>query len=119
MGFLLGYVIGARTGRTIAGAASHAPRADVSADDVFDVDDRVDRLLLIVSAMWALLEETGMTEERLVEKMEEIATFEEAQTATLHVCPKCGATVPVGFAACQFCGASTGIDPTTGPLEDV
>ena len=119
MGFLLGYVLGARTGRTVALAASRTTGGDVSSEDVLDIDGRVDRLLLIVSAMWALLEESGMTEERLVEKMEEIAAVEEAQNAARHVCRKCGATVPPDLAACQFCGAPTGLEPEIGPLDDV
>lgn len=119
MSFLLGYVLGSRTAATVSHAAAQAVQHGASEEKVRDVDDRIDRLLLIVSAMWELLEETGMTEERLVAKMEEIAAVEEAERANPIRCRQCDARVPTDADACQFCGKPTGLERSEGPLDEV
>ena len=71
-GFLVGYLMGSRTATRAAAAAAAMPQAGVGESRVLSVDDRVDRLTLIVEAMWELLEESGFSEEALQAKVEEI-----------------------------------------------
>ena len=58
LSFLTGYVLGQKDVSTNAMRAAAIPAAGtVSKEHILDVDERVDRLLLVVAAMWSLLEE--------------------------------------------------------------
>ena len=61
LSFLGGYLLGNRDAATSALRAAAIPaRGSVSSDDLLDLDERVDRLLLVVTAMATLLEEAGV-----------------------------------------------------------
>lgn len=73
------------------------------------VEQRVDQLLLVVQAMWTLIQEkTGLTDAELLARMTELDARDG--TADGHVrhppvkCAKCGATVARKFNRCLFCG---------------
>jgi len=109
LGFLTGYVLGQRDASTTAMRAAAMPRAGgASTEHVLDVDERVDRLLLVVAAMWSLLEETGLTEEQLATRMTELDAADGRTDGKLTpatvTCANCGAAVAGELPACQFCG---------------
>ena len=72
------------------------------------VDDRVDRLTLVVEAMWELLEESGYSEEALQAKVEEIdgrdGRVDGKVTRQPTSCHVCGSASPSGRTHCQMCG---------------
>ncbi|MDH3399133.1 MAG: hypothetical protein OEM81_15085 [Acidimicrobiia bacterium] len=115
--FIAGYVLGQRGAARAAGMASSAatfaasPTAKIQA-----LDDRIDRLMLVVESMWSLLEESGFTTKQLIERIKEIdgtdgAVDGEARKSAGR-CSECGAMLGRGLEHCQFCGHPTGVaDP--------
>lgn len=108
--FLTGYVLG-QHGAQSAKLASEASRSGgPSKSDLLDVHDRVDRLLLVVDAMWSLLEENGYTADQLKDRIEEIdasdGVVDGKRRPQGRHCRGCGTKVPAELAACQFCGES-------------
>jgi rubrerythrin len=71
---------------------------------VGELGDRVDRMALLVEAMWELLARDGHSEDELAQMIEEIVA---RRTAASTVCRECGARV-TGSNRCQICGAETG-----------
>jgi hypothetical protein len=117
MNFIAGYVLGQRGAARAAGMASSAsafaasPTAKIQA-----LDDRIDRLVLVVESMWSLLEENGYTVEQLMERIESIdgsdGTVDGQGPRSAGRCRECGAMLGRGLAICQFCGTETGtVDP--------
>jgi predicted Zn-ribbon and HTH transcriptional regulator len=96
------------------------PAPGISEARVLSVDDRVDRLSLIVEAMWELLEETGHTEEALRAKLEEIDARDgrvDGKVVRKPVpCRACGSSSPPGRATCQMCGEELSEVDTFGSL---
>lgn len=109
LGFLTGYVLGQRDASQTAMRAAAVPAAGgASTEHVLDVDDRVDRLLLVVAAMWSLLEDTGLTDDQLQQRILELDESDGVADGKLTpktvTCANCDAAVPGELAACQFCG---------------
>lgn len=73
-----------------------------------DVDERFDKLLYIVRAIWAIMEEQGLTSDDLIEKIQELDISDEIQDRTVResakTCPSCESIVPAGRENCQVCG---------------
>lgn len=119
--FALGYTVAGRGRARAASLASSMAMGESSrqANLLEDLAERVDRQLLLIQALWALLEEQGYTEEQLVAKIKEI---EAANPITGHAspvpadCPECGSKVAVGLTKCQICG--TEVDQETYPIQD-
>ena len=115
-GFLMGYLMGSRTASRVAAAAASMPAPGVVESRVLSVDERVDRLSLIVEAMWELLEESGYTEEALQAKVEEIDTRDGRADGKVNrppvSCAKCGSSSPAGRTTCQMCG-----EPLSGAVD--
>ncbi len=107
-GFLIGYLMGSRTATRAAAAAAAMPPSGVPESRVLGVDERVDRLTLIVEAMWELLEESGYSEEALQVKVEEIdardGRVDGRVTRLPSTCQACGSSSPSGRSTCQMCG---------------
>jgi hypothetical protein len=106
--FLTGYVLG-QHGAQSAKLASEASRGSgPSKSDLLDIHDRVDRLLLVVDAMWSLLEENGYTEEQLKDRIEQIdasdGVVDGRRRPRSRPCRECGSMVPAESESCQFCG---------------
>jgi hypothetical protein len=78
--------------------------------DLLDVNERVDRLLLVVDAMWSLLEEGGYTDEQLKERIEQIDSSDGVVDGRRRPqgrhCRECGTKVPADLPTCQFCGTA-------------
>lgn len=111
--FITGYVLGSRDAALTRSAATAMGRRTPESK-VLDLHDRVDRLVLVVEAMWELLEETGVSEERLVEKIRALDASDGVEDGKVTrkpvTCASCGSSSPAGRATCQVCGE---------PLPDV
>lgn len=119
--FLTGYVLGQHGAQSAKLASSVASRSGASANDIMDLNDRVDRLLLVVDAMWSLLEDAGYADEQLVERIEELDRSDGAADGRRRpeatTCVSCEAKVPGGLPACQFCG--TPVAGASDPIANV
>lgn len=111
--FIAGYVMGSRAaGRAAGMAASAAQFSAHSSNRLYEIDDRIDRLTMVIQAMWSLMVEQGLTEDDLRER---IASLDAADgnvdgraTPGPDTCPECRAVVSGGAAMCQFCGHELG-----------
>jgi hypothetical protein len=106
--FLTGYVLGQHGAQSARLASTAANLVGNSTEELLELHDRVDRLLLVVDAMWSLLEDDGHTEEQLRTRMREIDLVDGIEdgrrTGLISECGECGAKVAAGLASCQFCG---------------
>lgn len=122
--FVLGYTAGQKTASRAAALARDAAVADGTRHThrIEDLDERIDQLALIVRGMWALLEEGGVTVERLMAKLEELDMQDGVADGRVRRgpvdCPACDSKVPAGLARCQYCGAEVTRDDDH-PLGDL
>lgn len=111
MDFLIGYVLGERAASRAAafsrGAGANA--ASQVTGDLFDTNARIDRLLLVVDAMWSMLRERGYTDEDLAARIRSIDESDGAVDGTRKPLPRrcgeCESMVEPGRRTCAFCGA--------------
>jgi hypothetical protein len=86
-----------------------------------DVDDRIDRMLLLIEAMWSLLKEQGFTDEQLAGRLAELdhgdGVGDGRRTPQTSDCRECGSKVAAGLTACQFCGAAVAAHLAPGPFD--
>jgi len=122
--YFLGYSMGQKTASRAASLARSAAVADGThhTNRIEDLDERVDKLFMIMRAVWALLEEQGYTAEELSAKLEEIdledGVADGQVRAPLVDCPSCQSKVAPGLRNCQLCG--TEVRSETGhPLDHV
>jgi hypothetical protein len=111
---MLEFVLGYSMGQKSAARASALSRTATAIDGtgatrrIEDLDERIDKLAMIVRAMWALLEGQGLTADQLIAKLEEIdlldGTVDDQVRPGVVDCPSCHSKVAVGLKACQFCG---------------
>lgn len=121
--FLTGYILGqhgAQSARLASTAAAQTSGNPVS--DIIDLNERVDRLILVIDAMWSLLEEGGYTDAQLIERIQHIdaadGQVDGRRTPIAADCATCGAKVAPGLPNCQFCGTVV-IDSGADPLGSV
>lgn len=121
--FIGGYVLGSRSlGKKLSAmsASDSAAFAARQRNDTFELHDRIDRLTLVVGAMWSLLEENGYSGDDLIARMQELDAGDGAADGKLSPsaspCTGCGAMVANGQTQCQFCGMS---NPDTDPISAV
>lgn len=86
-----------------------------------DLDESLQRVALVVEAMWTLLaEKTGLTEEQLLERIVELdeadGSLDGRSVRPPRRCAGCDAVVPHDRDTCQFCGtaAPSGRNPFSG-----
>ena len=102
--------MGQRTASQAAQFARAAGTADAMSSHLrmIDVDERIDRVVLLVEAMWAVLREHGVSDEDLAAKLMELdqsdGTMDGRRTPAPSTCRSCGSKVASGLPACQFCG---------------
>jgi hypothetical protein len=116
--FLTGYVRGGRTAARTAsldsGTSARLTR------DIADMNDRIDRLLLVVDAMWSMLQERGYTDEDLAARIRAIdehdGSADGARKPRPRPCPHCESMVEPGRKTCAFCGAEVA---QGSPLDSV
>ncbi len=111
--FISGYVMGARNASRATGLASSAAQFTAQPQaKLYDLADRIDRLTMVMEAMWSLLVEQGFTEEQLAARIEELdmsdGSMDGRKIPPADQCPECGAVVSRGVGRCQFCGHETG-----------
>jgi len=112
---MLEFVLGYGMGQKSAAKASALSRSAMDTDGtrpinrIEDLNERLDKLAMIVRAMWALLEGQGLTADQLIAKLEEIdlvdGVVDDQIRPRVVDCPSCHSKVAVGLQACQFCGA--------------
>lgn len=123
--FVIGYTAGAKSaGR--ASALSSAMSSDGGSHHttrIEDLNERVDKLAMIVKAMWSLMEEQGVSPEQLIAKLEEIdgadGELDGQVTRSVKDCRSCGSKVAAGLPNCQFCGAAVQPDEDEHPIGHV
>lgn len=122
MDFLIGYVMGERAASRAASLsrAAGASAGGQVAGDIHDVNARVDRLLLVVDALWSMVRERGYTDEQLAERIRSLdaadGTIDGARTPRPRPCTSCDSMVEPGRTTCAFCGAAV---DGSGPLDTV
>ncbi len=123
LSFLTGYVLGQKDASQNAMRAAAVPSpGGASTEHMLDVNERVDRLLLVVAALWSLLMDTGLTDQQLADRIREIdeadGVADGRMTPQATTCSNCGAAVSGELPACQFCG--TRVDgPKKSPLVGI
>lgn len=123
--FLAGYVLGehGRQSARLASAAGAAAAASAQREDVYELHDRVDRLTLVVAAMWSILQEQGLDEAALAERIRQMDEADGLADGKLTPqpgdCTECGAKVAPNLAQCQFCGTPVPGGGTTDPFAAV
>lgn len=122
--YFIGYSMGQRAASRAASLARSAAVADgtLHTNRIEDLNERVDKLLMIVRAMWALMEEQGLTPEQLMAKIEELdlqdGVDDDQVRGQLAECPSCQSKVAPNLRACQLCGTEVRTD-TGHPLSHV
>jgi hypothetical protein len=111
--FVTGYVMGSRQAGKVAGMAASADSFNRGpASKLHDVNDRLDRLIMVVEAVWSLLEESGYTKEQLEERikvMDQVDGTENGRVLRQRLrCPSCDSVVVEGIGHCQICGTEVG-----------
>jgi hypothetical protein len=96
-------------------AANAIDRESVSRDQRLDmrideVEDRIDKILMINEAMWELARDRlGLSDDQLDAAVRAIIDRKVMERAAgPKKCASCGAAVPIEMARCQFCGADAG-----------
>lgn len=111
--------MGQRSATQAASFARAAGAADAmdSRMRMIDVDERIDRLVLLVEAMWSLLRDRGFSDEELAARLMELDSgdgfTDGRRTAPPRTCPACHSKVAAVLPACQFCGQAMPSDDTT------
>ena len=91
-------------------------------EQVWRLEDRFERLLIVTEAMWELCSERlGITEDELPARAAAIDTRDGAmdgrRAPERRTCPECDAAVPQGRPTCVFCGAR--VPGAESPLDQV
>jgi hypothetical protein len=122
--YFIGYGMGQRSAARAASLARSAAVADGThhTNRIEDLNERIDKLLMIVRGMWALMEEQGMTAEQLMAKIDEIdvqdGTDDGQVRSQVVECPSCQSKVAPNLRNCQLCG--TEVRPDNGhPLGQI
>jgi hypothetical protein len=122
--FYLGYSMGQSSAAKAASLARSAAVADGThhTNRIEDLNERIDRLVMIMRATLALLEEQGITPERLMEKINELdlqdGVDDERVRDLIVECPSCQSKVAPGLRNCQMCGTEVRAD-TGHPLANI
>ena len=119
---IAGYVMGTRASArasgmsVVANAMTPGPTADFGV-----LDDRIDRTLVVIEALWTMLKQHGHSDEELasiiaqLDSADGLADGKRSKAPT--TCSSCGSKVAAGLKNCQICGHSTGYIP--GPLDQI
>jgi hypothetical protein len=106
--FLTGYVLGQHGAQSAKLASLSSSRSAAGLSEILEIEARIDRLVLVIDAMWSLLEDSGYTDEQLRQRIEELdaadGSADGRHTPQAAECTNCGARVAPGLPACQFCG---------------
>lgn len=123
--FILGYSAGSATASRAASLARDAAVAVGThhTNRVEDLVERIDELAIIIRAMWAVMEEQGVTAEQLMAKIENIDLEDGVADGRITQrpanCPSCDAKVAAGLTNCQYCGATVSPAADSHPLDQI
>jgi hypothetical protein len=85
-----------------------ANRAIRTGAEIDELNSRIDKLALVVDAMWILLERAGYRKEDLESLIDELhmsdGSADGRSSPAGTKCRACGAMVEVGRPSCTFCG---------------
>lgn len=84
---------------------------------IAELEQRIDRLVVLSEAMWEILSANGHTDEELMAKIEEIERRAAESATRVISCRTCGARLLPADERCQTCGA-TGPAATSGDPFD-
>ena len=120
--FLTGYILGQQGAQSARVASTAAMASGTPSDQLWEIHERVDRLVLVLDAMWSLLEESGFTDEQLQERIAQIdaadGQIDGRKTLRPTPCRGCSAMVAVGLDSCQFCGTPVA-EADDGPIASI
>lgn len=115
VGSVFGQYRGSEPGSHVAAvqAGAKADRAQTAAQNL---EDRLERALMTMEAMWNLLSERlGVTDEELQERMVELDLCDGHLDGRVRrpvlECAACKRRVPRRFHQCMYCGADVERDP--------
>lgn len=123
-GMNLTYHAGDEIVRNVA-AGIDAARAGAKAQSAHEkyrqLEERVEKLILLNLAMWELIKErTQLTEADLVKRVAEIdlrdGVADGKITRTVKKCKECGKVMSSRHSNCLYCGA---IDLAAGPFDEI
>ena len=105
------FFIETRQNRRIGSAESNATRASQKAESldkrVEYLEERLDRLSLISLALWTLLKDRGLTEQQLMERVQELdmrdGELDGRVKSGLINCPQCGRPLSQRHRTCLYC----------------
>ena len=113
---IAGYVMGKRTVKAVGMTAASS---SASLEAWADIDARVDRMMLVIEAMWSILKDEGYTDDQLAARIEELdssdGVVDGRRVPPAVTCRTCGSKVMIGIPRCQTCGTETGA--VAGPLD--
>jgi hypothetical protein len=111
--FIGGYLAGQRTKTKMAGMAASANAFASDLRTAGIEDQRVERLVVVVEAMWELLKRHGYTDGDLGSEIDNvIARKEQAKTSLSgRPCPECSSRISTGTSRCQICGFELDLQP--------
>jgi hypothetical protein len=92
------------------------PGIDRAISKAEGAEQRLDRALLTLEAMWTLLRERlNVTDEHLVQRIVEIDESDGIRDGKVRrppvACPHCAKTIPARFPRCFYCGEAVPVDP--------
>lgn len=98
-----------RIGDAASSASDAASKATQFQERVRQLEDRIDRMTLLNMAMWSLLcETTGLTDEHLAARVQEIdlqdGVADGKVTRAPATCPQCGRNFSARHKRCLYCG---------------
>jgi hypothetical protein len=115
---IAGYALGSRAAARASAMGVVADHMFGSAtDDIAELEERMDRLVRVIEAMWSLLKESGYRDEQLATRIEQLEAADSQRAAQATVCRSCDSRVAAGMPRCQICGTETGVTP--GPFDGV
>jgi hypothetical protein len=117
---LVGYIAGQRsvahgtlmsTADALAQVEAEAKAAPMR-EQLEDLQMQMRRVMVVVDALWSMLEEAGYSREDLRRRIGVYEAKAEAPEVTMR-CRQCGAALPAGRATCQICGAEGQPEPSS------
>ena len=111
--FISGYIMGSRNATRAAGMSASAAQFSASPQaKIHDLQDRLDRMTLVMEAMWSLMVDQGLSDADLTTRIEQLdmvdGSIDGRKIPPADECPECGAMVGRGAGHCQFCGHTMG-----------
>ena len=119
--FMWGYVMGQKSATQAAAFARSAGAADAMASNLrmIDVDERVDRLVLLLEAMWSLMREQGFSDADLAARLMELdqsdGRADGRRLTPPATCANCGSKVAAVLAPAQTAPGSNPTTPVPSP----